>query len=237
MSEGNWDWPEIREVGIALAGQKDGRPVTSTGRLPLQHLMVSDAPKVVGNSRVVRRYGQPGDRQAPGPNPINRQERMDRASVGIDALRWSRERRRMAQELDSFGRKANLSVDRLVRQVMLMPYSIENAESACKSHSQNPSKVPHVPSSIEIGRIALDLSRGHRPAHGVERDRCVDEYNRQKDQRRQQHHEKRELARRCIPHGQARYRRDIRRHEEREHANPRGGDDAKNAERAGNEGK
>jgi len=96
--------------------------------------------------------------------------------------------------IDKRVRKLTLTVDRLVRQVMLMPYGIENAESACEGDSQNPRKVPHVPSSIEIGRIAFDLACGHRPAQGTERDRCVDEYDRQEDQRRQQHHEQRELA-------------------------------------------
>src|SRR5712671_3422911 len=40
-------------------------------------------------------------------------------------------------------RKSTLSVDRLVWQMMLMPYSIEDAEGTCESDSQNPGKVPH----------------------------------------------------------------------------------------------
>ncbi len=80
-------------------------------------------------------------------------------------------------------------------------------------------------------QIALDLARGHRPAQGTEHNRCVDEYDRQEDQR-----EQRELPRRCIPDGQAHHRGDIRWHQEREHAQARGRDDAKDAERASNKG-
>src|SRR5207247_7587934 len=70
--------------------------------------------------------------------------------------------------LDSFGRKPTLSVDRLVRQVMFMPYGIENAESAREGDSENPGKVPHSASLIETGRIVLNTLRSHLPAHDSE---------------------------------------------------------------------
>jgi hypothetical protein len=47
--------------------------------------------------------------------------------------------------------RGRLSVDRLVRQMVLMPNGIENAESAGESDSEYPGKVPHSASSIETG--------------------------------------------------------------------------------------
>ncbi len=57
-----------------------------------------------------------------------------------------------------------LSVDRFVWQVVLMPYGVENAEHAGEADAENPGKVPHAASSIETGRIALDLARRHHAA-------------------------------------------------------------------------
>jgi hypothetical protein len=45
----------------------------------------------------------------------------------------------------------SLNVDRLVRQMVLMPNGIENTERAGESDSEYPGKVPHSASSIETG--------------------------------------------------------------------------------------
>lgn len=80
-----------------------------------------------------------------------------------------------------------------------MPYGVENAERTSKGDTENPGQVPHCVSSIETGRIALNVAFGHRAAQRRVDDCGVAKNDRQKNQRRQQHHEQCELARRRVP--------------------------------------